>query len=112
MVNETELYFILFSMLILTGLPFGYIYASFMIGKTGLVIANCFIAVMINLAFSVTAIFSWFFFTWRINEFLFFGGLAMGMGISIASMTILIILLIFKRKKMLSKFADSGIANY
>ncbi len=42
MVNETELFLILFSMFILTGLPFGYMYASFMIGKTGMVFATLF----------------------------------------------------------------------
>jgi hypothetical protein len=53
-------------------------YGSIMIRKTGLFLLQSLIAGTINLALVVFGILGWFFFSCGVNEFLSFGGLALG----------------------------------
>jgi hypothetical protein len=41
----------------------------------------------------------WFFFAWGVNEFLFFGGLVLGIGLLVVGEGVLITILLLKRKK-------------
>jgi hypothetical protein len=104
MINETDIILIVCLLFIIMGLPIAYKYASFMIGKSGLVIAHSFIATMISLAFAAVGMIIWIFYSWGINEFLFVGGMILGAGTSFFSIVVLILLLIFKRKKMLNRY--------
>jgi len=74
-------------------------YGSIMIRKTGLFIPQAFISGTINLALGVIAIIGWFIFTWGVNEFLFFGGLLLGIGLLAVGEAVLIATLFLKRKK-------------
>ena len=73
-------------------------YGSTMIRKTGLFLPNVLMAGTINLILGVLAITGWFFFTWGVNEFLFFGGLYLGIGLLVIGEVVLMILLLLKRK--------------
>lgn len=74
-------------------------YGSTMIRKTGLFLPKALIAGTINLALGVFAIIGWFFFAWGVNEFLFFGGLVLGIGLLVIGEAVLITTLFLKRKK-------------
>ncbi|MHC0038860.1 hypothetical protein [Pseudoneobacillus sp. C159] len=86
--------------LILFGLAFfiSYKYGSYLTRKTGLIFPPFFIAGMINFVLGVLTIIGWVFFTWQVNEFLFFGGLVLGVGLLLVGEVILIILLLLRRK--------------
>jgi hypothetical protein len=78
-------------------------YGSIMIRKTGLFLPQALIAGSINLALGVFAIIGWFFFTWGVNEFLFFGELVLGIGLLVVGEGILITILFLKRKKWIQQ---------
>jgi hypothetical protein len=84
-----------------------YIYGSYMTRKTGLIFPPFFIAGMINLLMGVLAIIGWFFFTWRVNEFLFFGGVVLGVGLLLVGEILLIILLLLRRKRFLQMYNEN-----
>ncbi|WP_010171229.1 hypothetical protein [Bacillus coahuilensis] len=73
-------------------------YGSTMIKKTGLFLPQALIAGTINLALGVFAIIGWFFFAWGVNEFLFFGGLVLGIGLLVVGEAVLLSTLFLKRK--------------
>ncbi|HHY74685.1 MAG TPA: hypothetical protein GX497_15945 [Bacillus bacterium] len=81
-----------------------YVFGSKMIEKTGLFGIQTIIASTLNFLLGICAIVGWFFFSWRINEFMFFGGLLLGVGLLIISEAILIIVLFIRRKKMLQTY--------
>ena len=81
-----------------------YGFGSKMIKKTGLFGTQTIITSTLNLLLGVCAILVWFFFSWRVNEFMFFGGLVLGIGMLIISEAILIIVLFIRRKKMLQTY--------
>jgi hypothetical protein len=99
--NKIDLAFAIYIMFFCLAFFISYKYGSYMTRKTGLIFPQFFIAVIINLAMGVLAIMGWFFFTWRVNEFLFFGGLVLGVGLLIVSEMLLIILLLLMRKRLL-----------
>ncbi|MFD1737191.1 hypothetical protein ACFSCX_11575 [Bacillus salitolerans] len=74
-------------------------YGSTMIRKTGLFLPHALIAGAINLALGLFAIVGWYFFAWSVNEFLFFGGLVLGIGLLVVGEAALITILCIKRKK-------------
>jgi Na+-driven multidrug efflux pump len=92
------------------GLAFltSYTYGSYKTRKTGLIFPQFFIALIINVALDVLVILGWFFFTWRVNEFLFFGGLALGGGLLVVSEVILLLLLLLRRKKFLKIYKENA----
>nr|WP_077215300.1 hypothetical protein [Bacillus dakarensis] len=65
------------------------------------------IAGTINFALGVFAIIGWFFFAWGVNEFLFFGGLVLGIGLLVVGEAVLITTLILKRKKWIQIYNDT-----
>ncbi|MFZ3579737.1 hypothetical protein [Virgibacillus sp. DJP39] len=75
-------------------------YASTMIRKTGLFLPQTLIAGTINLGLGVFAIIGWFFFAWGVNEFLFFGGLVLGIGLLVVGEAVLITTLFLIRNKL------------
>jgi hypothetical protein len=95
--------------LIFFGLVFfiSYKYGSYMTRKTGLIFPQFFIAGMINFAMGVLAIIGWFFFTWKVNEFLFVGGLVLGVGLLFVGELLLIILLLLRRKRLLQMYNEN-----
>lgn len=82
-------------------------YGSIMIRKTGLFIPQALISGTINLALGVLAIMGWFTFTWGVNEFLFFGGLLLGIGILVVGEAVLITTLFLKRKKWIKIYNET-----
>lgn len=85
-----------------------YIFASKMIKKTGLFGSQVFIASAINLCLDVCAIIAWSFFSWSVNEFIFFGGLMLGLGVIVVSEVILLIVLFVKKKQMLQAYNNNA----
>lgn len=81
-----------------------YGFGSKMIKKTGVFGAQTIIASTLNLLLGVCAILGWFFFSWGVNEFMFLGGLVLGIGMLVISEAILIIVLFVRRKKMLQTY--------
>ncbi|KQL19934.1 hypothetical protein LIS82_16330 [Cytobacillus solani] len=65
-------------------------YGSAMIKKTGLFLPQALIAGTINLALGVFGIMVWFFFSWKVNEFLFFGGLVLGLSLIVVGEVVLL----------------------
>jgi hypothetical protein len=82
-------------------------YGSTMIRKTGLFLSQALIAGTINLALGVLAIIGWFFFTWGVDEFLFFGGLVLGIGLLVVGEAVLITILFLKRKKWIQIYNET-----
>ena len=82
-------------------------YGSSMIKKTGLFLPQAIIAGTINLALSILAIIGWFFFAWGVNEFLFFGGFVLGLGLLVVGEAALFTILFSKRKKWIQIHTDS-----
>jgi len=82
-------------------------YGSTMIKKTGLFLPQTLIAGTINLALCVFGIIGWFFFSWGVNEFLFFGGLVLGLGLLVVGEVVLLSILFSKRKKWIQIYNDS-----
>jgi hypothetical protein len=83
------------------------IYGSTMIKKTGLFLPQTLIAGTINLALGVFGIIGWFIFSWGVNEFLFFGGLVLGLGLLVGGEVVLFSILFSKRKKWIQIYNDS-----
>ncbi|WP_332633763.1 hypothetical protein [Halalkalibacter flavus] len=79
-------------------------YASFMIKKTGLVLAQSIAAASINLLLGIIAIIGWFCYVWGVNEFLFFGGLVLGIILLITSLVVLSLTLFFRRKVLIKNY--------
>ncbi|WP_234978484.1 hypothetical protein [Bacillus tuaregi] len=82
-------------------------YGSIMIRKTGLFLPQSLVAGIINLGLGVIGILGWFFFSWSVNEFLFFGGLALGVGLLIVGEIVLFAILFSKRKRWIQFYNDS-----
>jgi hypothetical protein len=78
-----------------------------MIRKTGLFFPQTLIAGTMNLVLCVFAIIGWFFFAWGVNEFLFFGGLVLGLGLLVVSEAILITTLFLNRKKWVQIYNET-----
>ncbi|MFA9558279.1 hypothetical protein ACERII_13305 [Evansella sp. AB-rgal1] len=81
-------------------------YGTVMIRKTGLVLAQSIVAASINLVLGIIAIVGWFFYAWGVNEFLFFGGIVIGVIIIVTSLVVLS-LTIFLRRKVLIKYNEN-----
>ncbi|WP_273130915.1 hypothetical protein ACNRWW_06485 [Metabacillus sp. HB246100] len=82
-------------------------YGSTMIKKTGSFLPQTLIAGTINLALGVFGIIGWFFFSWGVNEFLFFGGLVLGLGLLVVGEVVLLSILFSKRKKWIQIYNES-----
>ncbi|QHE54305.1 hypothetical protein [Pontibacillus sp. HMF3514] len=82
-------------------------YGSNMIRKTGLFLPQALIAGTINLALGLFSIIGWFFFAWGVNEFLFFGGLVLGIGLLVVCEAVLITTLFLKRKKWIQIYNET-----
>lgn len=105
--NEIDIVMIIYVIFMIVATFSSFKYGSIMIKKTGLFLPQVLISGSINLALSVFAIFGWFFFAWRVNEFLFFGGLVLGLGLIVVGEAALITTLFIKRKKWMQKYNDS-----
>jgi hypothetical protein len=100
--NPTDIALTIYVIFTIIAFYVSYKYASVMIRITGLFGAHTFIEMVINLAFGIAAILGWFFHSWSVNEFLFFGGLVLGVGLLLISEVALIITLLLKRKRGLA----------
>lgn len=85
-------------------LTMSYIFGSKMIKKTGLFGPITIISSILTLLLGVFAIVGWFLYSWRVNEFMFFGGLVLGIVMLVISEAILIIMLFIRRKSMLNTY--------
>ncbi|MBS4539455.1 hypothetical protein GOQ27_13345 [Clostridium sp. D2Q-11] len=85
----------------------GYIFDSKMIKKTGLFGSQTLIVSVINFSIGFCVILGWFFFSWGVNEFIFFGGLILGIGMLVASQVALLILLLVKKKQMMQIYNNN-----
>jgi hypothetical protein len=97
--NKIDIAMTLYVIVLITATFVSYKYGSTMIKKTGLFLPQAIIAGTINLSLGLLALLGWSFFTWGVNEFLFFGGLVIGVGLLVVGEAILISILLFKRKK-------------
>lgn len=105
--NKIDLAFVIYIIFFSLAFFISYKYGSYMTRKTGLIFPQFFIAGIINFAMGVLAIIGWFFFTWRVNEFLFFGGLVLGACLLVVGEVVLIFVLLLKRKKLVQIYNDS-----
>lgn len=92
---------------IITAIFLSFKYASTRIKRTGLFLPKALIAGTIYLILSVFGALGWFFFSWKINEFLFFGGLVLGLGFFITGEVILLTIFFSKRKKWIQIYHAS-----
>ncbi|CQR48048.1 hypothetical protein BN1058_02390 [Paraliobacillus sp. PM-2] len=102
--GEISIAFITYVIIIGIAIFIGYSYASYMIRRTGQVLAQSFIAGTIIFTLDVFTIIGWAFYTWGTNEFVFINGIFLGFGLLIISELILITSLVIKRKKMVQQF--------
>ncbi|MEI5907964.1 hypothetical protein WAK64_12950 [Bacillus spongiae] len=101
--NKIDIAMILYVIVLITATSVSYQYGSSMIRKTGLFLPQAIISATINLSFGLLALLGWSFITWGVNEFLFFGGLVIGVGLLVVGEAILISILFLKRKKWLQQ---------
>ncbi|MTI79618.1 MAG: hypothetical protein FH758_01865 [Firmicutes bacterium] len=81
-----------------------YKYGSYMTRKTGWFFPQLFIAGTINIVLGMIATLGWIFFSWGLNEYLFFGGLLLGLRLWVVGEVVLIILLLIRRKQLMKIF--------
>lgn len=105
--NEIDIVMIIYVIFMIVATLSSIKYGSTMIRKTGLFLPQVLISVSINLALDVLAILGWFLFTWRVNEFLFFGGLVLGIGLLVVGEAVLMTTLFLKRNKWIQIYNDS-----
>lgn len=105
--NEIDIVMIIYVIFMIVATLSSIKYGSTMIRKTGLFLPQVLISGSINLAIDVLAILGWFFFTWRVNEFLFFGGLVLGIGLLVVGEAVLMTTLFLKRNKWIKIYNDS-----
>jgi hypothetical protein len=98
-VNKIDIAMTLYVIVLIAVTFVSYRFGSKMIRKTGIFLPQAIIACTINLSLGLLALLGWSFFTWGVNEFLFFGGLALGVGLLVVGEAILISILLFKRKR-------------
>lgn len=101
--NEIDIAMTIFVVFMIVATIVSYKYGSTMIRKTGMFLPQMLIAGTINFALGGCAIIGWFFFAWGINEFLFFGGLVLGVGLLVVGEAVLIITLFLRRKKWIQQ---------
>jgi hypothetical protein len=77
-VNKIDIAMAIYVSVLIAATFVSYKYGSTMIRKTGLFLPQAIIAGTINLSLGLLALLGWSFFTWGVNEFLFFGGLVLG----------------------------------
>ncbi|CRK80762.1 hypothetical protein [Neobacillus massiliamazoniensis] len=92
---------VVYVVFMIISLIISYVFGSTMIKKTGVFGVHTFIASALNFLLGFFAILGWFNFSWHINEFMFFGGLLLGIVMLFISELTLILVLIIKRKKMI-----------
>lgn len=97
--NKIDIAMTLYVIVLIAATFISYKYGSTMIRKTGLFLTQVIIASTINLSIGLLVLLGWSFFTWGVNEFLFFGGLVLGVGLLVVGEAILLSILLFKRKK-------------
>ncbi|ADU28910.1 hypothetical protein [Evansella cellulosilytica] len=95
--TEADIVFIIYILIIILAFFVSIKFAEVMIKKTGLFFAQAIIAGSLNLLLNVLIGIGWFMYTWGINEFLFFGGLLIGVGLLVISEIVLFFLLLVKR---------------
>jgi hypothetical protein len=105
--NEIDIAMIIYVIFMLLANFVSFKYGSTMIRKTGLFLPQTLIAGTINLVLGVFVIIGWFFFTWGVDEFLFFGGLVLGIGLLVLGEAILIATLFLKRKKWMQIYNET-----
>lgn len=103
-IQSSDIALFIYVAFMLVSLIICYLFGSKMIEKTGFFGAQIIIAITLNFFLDVCAILGWFFFSWRVNEFLFFGGLVLGIGMLVISEAILILVFFIKRKKILQNY--------
>jgi hypothetical protein len=98
-VNKIDIAMPIYVSVLIAATFVSYKYGSTMIRKTGLFLPQAIIAGTINLSLGLLALLGWAFFTWDVNEFLFFGGLVLGLVLLVVGEVILISILLLERKK-------------
>ncbi|QDP41000.1 hypothetical protein [Radiobacillus deserti] len=105
--SEIDIAMIIYFIFMIVATLVSFTYGSTMIRKTGLFFPQVLIAGAINLAVGVFAIIGWLFFAWGRNEFLFMGGLVLGIGLLVTGEVVLVITFILKRKKWIQIHHDT-----
>ncbi|WP_156291865.1 hypothetical protein [Oceanobacillus salinisoli] len=101
--NEIDIGITIYVIFMIVAAFVSFKYGSTMIRKTRLFLPQVLIAGTINLALGIFAIIGWFFFSWGVNEFLFFGGLVLGVVLLVVGEAVLITILFLKRKKWIQQ---------
>ncbi|MEH7225012.1 hypothetical protein V7112_14480 [Bacillus sp. JJ1566] len=104
--NEIDIAMTIYVIFMIVSIFVSFKYGSTMIIKTGLFLPQALIAGTINLCLGVIGILGWFFFSWSVNEILFFGGLALGVGLLALSEIVLFSILFSKRKRWIQLYND------
>jgi hypothetical protein len=105
--SEIDIAMIIYIIFMIVSTFVSFKYGSTMIRKTGLFLPQTLISGTINLALGVFAIIGWFFFAWGLNEYLFFGGLVLGIGLLVVGEAILITTLFLKRKQWIQIYNET-----
>lgn len=108
--ENSDLALAIYVAFMIVALFISYIFASTMVKRTGLFGPQTFAASIINLFFGICTILGWFVYSWKVNEFMFFGGLMLGFGMLLCSEVILLIVLFVKREQMLQAY-NSNVNN-
>ncbi|MFG6494966.1 hypothetical protein P8610_06375 [Fictibacillus sp. UD] len=102
--SEADYNVIFYTLYLLLGLPISYKYAKFTVTHTGMVLPHFFVSLMINLCVGAVGIVGWIFFSVKVSRAFTLGGIYLGAWITSFSLSILLTLLLIKRKSMLQTF--------
>lgn len=104
--NEINIAFMVYiSFMVLSTLAC-FTYGSFIIKKTGLFTQFSLFTGILYFSLGVLAILGWSFFSWGINEFLFFNGLFLGVGMLVLGEAIIFIALFIKKKTLIRSYNE------
>ncbi|MDG5789237.1 hypothetical protein QA612_17395 [Evansella sp. AB-P1] len=106
--TETDVVMTIYVVLITVAFVISLKFASTTIQKTGTFLPQAIIAGTLNLVFMIAILIGWYLYAWGINEFLFFGGIVLGVGLLILSQITLYIVLFLKRKQWIQTYNNGS----
>ncbi|WGG44697.1 hypothetical protein [Rossellomorea sp. DA94] len=100
--SKIDIAMTLYMIVLISAAFLSYMYGSKMIRKTGLFLSQTVISGFIYASLGLLAILGWSSFTFKINEFLFFGGLVLGIASLAVGEIILLVIFLLKRNKWIA----------
>ncbi|BCB02702.1 hypothetical protein [Bacillus sp. KH172YL63] len=97
--SSTNIIFTMYLMVFVLAAVINAVYCSIMMKRTGLFFSPAVIGGLINGLLVLGALWGWFYFAWPLNEFLFFGGMVLGVCMFVAGEFIIVVSLVIKKKK-------------